>query len=120
MNLALTTHRYTTFGTASHSGKPVTYQSISTLISAASVSSSENWQMIRFINQYISQYLYDQHNIVQEEDRLVVRTEIAINQLKELGAVLTRRAIAVIVGRYQEDLQQYPSIEVLWKDFPET
>src|SRR6266487_4262724 len=45
-----------------HSGKPVTYQSISTLISVASVSSSENWQMIRFINQYISQYLYDQHN----------------------------------------------------------
>ncbi len=103
-----------------HSGKPVTYQSISTLISVASVSSSENWQMIRFINQYISQYLYDQHNIVQEEDRLVVRTEIAINQLKELGAVLTRRAIAAIVGRYQEDLQQYPFIEVLWKDFPET
>jgi transcriptional regulator with XRE-family HTH domain len=103
-----------------HSGKPVTYQSISTLISAASVSSSENWQVIRFINQYISQYLYAQHNIVQEEDTLVVRTEIAINQLKELGAVLTRRAIAAIVGRYQEDLQQYPSIEVLWKDFPET
>ena len=51
---------------------------------------------------------------------LVVRTEIAINQLKELDAVLTLRAKAAIVGRYQEDLQQYPSIEVLWKDIPET
>ena len=51
---------------------------------------------------------------------LFVRTEIAINQLKELDAVLTRRNIASLVGRYQEDLQQYPSIEVLWKDIPET
>lgn len=101
------------------SGKPVTYHSISTMISAASVSLSENWRMIRFLNQYISQYLYDKHNIVQEEDMLVVSAEIAINQLKELGAVLTRRTISTIVGRYQEDMQQYPSIEVLWKDIPE-
>ena len=101
-------------------GKPVTYQSISEMISAVSISSKGDWKMIRFLNQYISQYLCNKQNVVQEEDMLLVRTEIAINQLKELDAVLTRRDIASLVGRYQEDLQQYPSIEVLWKDIPET
>jgi len=101
-------------------GKPVTYRSISEMISAVSISSTGDWQTIRFLNQCFSQYLCDKRNVAQEEDMLLVRIEIAINQLKELDAVLTRRNIASIVGRYQEDLQQYPSIEVLWKDIPET
>jgi transcriptional regulator with XRE-family HTH domain len=100
-------------------GEPVTYGSISEMISAVSISSRGGWQMIRFLNQCISQYLCEKRNIAQEEDMLLVRVEKAINQLKELDAVLTRRDIASVVRRYQKDLQQYPSIEALWRDIPE-
>ena len=100
-------------------GEPVTYGSISEMISAVSISSRGGWQMIRFLNQCISHYLCEKRNITQEENMLLVRVEIAINQLKELDAVLTRRDIASVVRRYQKDLQQYPSIEALWRDIPE-
>jgi len=99
-------------------GKPVTYGSISDMMNFSYVSFEDDVWDIQAVNDIISHLLCHQQCLTDEEDILVTKIEIAIDQLEEIGEPLVRGAILQIVGRDEGYLNRYSPAKTLLENIP--
>lgn len=95
--------------------KPVTYGTISDIMKFSYTSFEDNVWDIRAVNGIISRLLCRRQNLTGEEDVLITKIEVAIDQLNEMGEPIVRGAILRILGSSEERLDSFPRLEALLK-----
>ena len=98
--------------------KPVTYGTISDIMNFSYTSFEDDVWDIRAVNDIISRLLCRRQNLTGEEDVLITKIEVAIDQLNEMGEPIVHRAILRILGSGEERLDRSPRLKALLKTIP--
>jgi len=98
--------------------KPVTYGTISNIMNFSYTSFEDDVWDIRAVNGIISRLLCRRQNLTGEENVLITKTEVAIDQLNQMGEPIVRGAILRILGSSEERLDRSPRLNALLKTIP--
>jgi len=99
-------------------GKLATYSSISEAIKFPYTSLKDDLWDIRALNYIIGYLLCRQRCLDKEEDMLVIRIEIAREQLEEVGEPIVRSTVLQIIERYEVGLSHYSHVKALLENIP--